>query len=128
MLRGMGWKAGEGIGKTRKGVAPPVEAALRPKGLGLGADKTVKMKEEKKRPLKPGDKRPEEEENLTLKTGAHIVIESGKHKDLYAVVEGSSGTMSRWFFDQWSMIGWRGCGRDSFTVFRNISDSEMILR
>jgi len=88
MLRGMGWKAGEGIGKTRKGVAPPVEAALRPKGLGLGADKTVKMKEEKKRPLKPGDKRPEEEENLTLKTGAHIVIESGKHKDLYAVVEG----------------------------------------
>lgn len=89
MLRGMGWKEGEGIGKTRKGVAAPVEAALRPKGLGLGADKSVKMKEQKKRPLKPGDKRPEEEEeNLTLKTGTFVVVESGKHKDLYGVVEG----------------------------------------
>ena len=56
MLRGMGWKSGEGIGKTRKGVAPPVEAAARPKGLGLGADRSVKVKEEKKRPQKTSRK------------------------------------------------------------------------
>merc|ERR1719511_578251 len=88
MLRGMGWKAGDGIGKTRKGVTAPVEAAVRPKGLGLGADRSVKIKDVKQKPLKPGDKRPEEEESLVLKTGAHVVVESGKHKDLYGVVEG----------------------------------------
>ena len=90
MLRGMGWKSGDGIGKTRKGVTAPVETAVRPKGLGLGADRSVKVKDEKKRPLKPGDKRPEEEEVLTLKTAAHVVVESGKHKDLYGIVEGMS--------------------------------------
>ena len=93
MLRGMGWKAGDGIGKTRKGVTAPVEAAIRPKGLGLGADRSVKMKDQKKKPLKPGDKRPEEDqESLTLKTAAHVVVESGKHKDLYGVVEGEFRT------------------------------------
>ena len=93
MLRGMGWKAGDGIGKTRKGVTAPVEAAIRPKGLGLGADRSVKMKDQKKKPLKPGDKRPEEDqESLTLKTAAHVVVESGKHKDLYGVVEGECRT------------------------------------
>ena len=94
MLRGMGWKAGDGIGKTRKGVTAPVEAAVRPKGLGLGADRSVKIKDVKQKPLKPGDKRPEEEESLVLKTGAHVVVESGKHKDLYGVVEGNQEQMS----------------------------------
>jgi len=90
MLRGMGWKAGEGIGKTRKGVAAPVETTVRPKGLGLGADRSALAKEEKKRPLKPGDVRPEDAPNapLVMKPSANLVITSGKHKDLYGTVDG----------------------------------------
>lgn len=38
MLRGMGWKKGEGIGRTFKRVVKPLEQRLRPRGLGLGAE------------------------------------------------------------------------------------------
>jgi len=37
MLRGMGWKKGEGIGLRNKGVVEMKEPELRPRGLGLGA-------------------------------------------------------------------------------------------
>lgn len=37
MLWGMGWKPGEGIGRTFNHVVKPRVSSLRPKGLGLGA-------------------------------------------------------------------------------------------
>eukprot|EP00049_Salpingoeca_infusionum_P019611 m.362684 g.362684 ORF g.362684 m.362684 type:complete len:331 (+) comp20750_c0_seq1:133-1125(+) len=37
LLRGMGWKTGEAIGLTNKGIVEPIIAKARPKGLGLGA-------------------------------------------------------------------------------------------
>jgi tuftelin-interacting protein 11 len=37
LLKLMGWKPGEGLGKAREGIAKPLEAAMRPKGAGLGA-------------------------------------------------------------------------------------------
>lgn len=40
MLRGMGWKPGEGIGRTFNQVVKPRVNSLRPKGLGLGANLT----------------------------------------------------------------------------------------
>jgi len=57
----------------------PIEPVVRPKGLGLGASKP---KQEKK---VEGNK---DEEELDLKRGAFILIESGHKKGQYAEVEG----------------------------------------
>ncbi|XP_056393633.1 G-patch domain and KOW motifs-containing protein isoform X2 [Hyla sarda] len=89
MLRGMGWKEGEGIGKTFKQDVKPLEQKLRPKGLGLGADRSAisDLEPQKpRRPLKPGDK--PEEESKGLGTGSNVLIQSGAHKELYGKVEG----------------------------------------
>ncbi|XP_073496019.1 G-patch domain and KOW motifs-containing protein [Phyllobates terribilis] len=90
MLRGMGWKEGEGIGKTFKQDVKPLEQKLRPKGLGLGADRSAinDLEPQKpRRPLKPGDK-PEEEEAKGLGPGSAVLLQSGAHKELYGKVEG----------------------------------------
>ncbi|XP_078455060.1 G-patch domain and KOW motifs-containing protein [Lampetra planeri] len=90
MLRGMGWKKGEGIGRTFKQDVKPIEAEVRPKGLGLGADRSAAdaLKDMKpQRPLKPGEKRPEEQPK-GYAAGAFVVVEKGPHKDLYAKVDG----------------------------------------
>ncbi|XP_018424635.1 PREDICTED: G patch domain and KOW motifs-containing protein [Nanorana parkeri] len=89
MLRGMGWKEGEGIGKTFKQDIKPLEQKLRPKGLGLGADRSALHELEPKKPrkpLKPGDEA--EEESKGLGTGSAVLIQNGTHKDLYGKVEG----------------------------------------
>ncbi|XP_067949149.1 G-patch domain and KOW motifs-containing protein-like [Watersipora subatra] len=86
MLRGMGWKEGQGIGRNNKNVKP-VEAHLRPKGMGLGADRSqVLQQSSKKHKLKPGDKR--EEEELNYRKGVNCVILKGPHIDLYGTIEG----------------------------------------
>ena len=36
MLRGMGWKPGQGLGKDSSGQLLPVKAFKRPRNLGLG--------------------------------------------------------------------------------------------
>ncbi|XP_068104468.1 G-patch domain and KOW motifs-containing protein [Hyperolius riggenbachi] len=89
MLRGMGWKAGEGIGKTFKQDIKPLEQKLRPKGLGLGADRSALRDlepQKPRRPLKPGEEPAEESKGLG--TGSAVLIESGAHRDLYGKVEG----------------------------------------
>lgn len=42
LLRGMGWSEGGAIGGINKNVTPIFEPKLRPKGLGLGADASLK--------------------------------------------------------------------------------------
>lgn len=89
MLRGMGWKEGEGIGKTFKQDVKPLEQKLRPKGLGLGADRGAlhDLEPQKPRkPLKPGEEPKEEAKGLG--TGSAVLIQNGTHKDLYGKVEG----------------------------------------
>lgn len=89
MLKGMGWKKGEGIGRTFQQDVKPVEHELRPKMLGLGADRSaIKDLEHKKhqRPPKPGEERQEEEE-LVMRAGTCVLVESGVHKELYGKVE-----------------------------------------
>ena len=64
----------------------PIENQLRPKGLGLGADRSaVKDLEPSgpRRPPKPGE---EKEEPLVLGPGGFVLVESGAHKDLYGKV------------------------------------------
>nr|XP_033778086.1 G-patch domain and KOW motifs-containing protein isoform X2 [Geotrypetes seraphini] len=90
MLRGMGWKEGEGIGRTFKQYVKPLEPQLRPKGLGLGADRSALKDLEPvkpKRPRKPGEEKPEDEPQ-GLVTGGLVQVESGPHKALYGTVEG----------------------------------------
>jgi hypothetical protein len=64
---------------TSRSVAPVV-AVLRPKGLGLGADRS------KAAQLNNSKKVDEKEELLTLKKGAYCVLLKGTNKDLYGMV------------------------------------------
>ncbi|XP_055324375.1 G-patch domain and KOW motifs-containing protein [Sitodiplosis mosellana] len=74
MLRGMGLKDEEIIANKNK------EIELRPKGMGLGADKVVK-----KAKLLVA---PAANETLEIKKNAYIRIIGGKNKDLYGQIEG----------------------------------------
>jgi G patch domain/KOW motif-containing protein len=109
MLRGMGWKEGEAIGGINKGLAEPIEFVPRPHGLGLGATRNLQIKPDRRRRardyIKPGEKREEvtsvsskrgvdgkvrhikgvsetlvEAEDLRLKRGAYVMIQSGAHE------------------------------------------------
>merc|ERR1711878_64371 len=75
MLRGMGFKANEGIGGFRKAKIDCIEPVMRPKGLGLGATRanTTNGSEHKN-----GDGK--KSEKLVLKKGAFVKIESGSNK------------------------------------------------
>ncbi|KAK0138274.1 G-patch domain and KOW motifs-containing protein [Merluccius polli] len=91
MLKGMGWNQDEGIGRTFKQNVKPIEHQLRPKGLGLGADRSAVRDLEPKgrrRPPKPGDEPGKEEEDLVLGPGGCVLVESGAHKELYGKIEG----------------------------------------
>ncbi|KAK5895269.1 hypothetical protein CesoFtcFv8_011876 [Champsocephalus esox] len=90
MLKGMGWNKEEGIGRTFKQHVVPIESQLRPKGLGLGADRAaIKDLEptKHKRPPKPGEER-EKEEELVMGPGGFVLVQSGAHKELYGKIEG----------------------------------------
>jgi len=74
MLRGMGWKDEKNKKKDNKLDGP----VLRPKGMGLGADKMAKPSE----PLI----QPALDEVLEIRKNACIKILAGKHKDAYGQV------------------------------------------
>uniref|UniRef100_A0A3B4A833 G-patch domain and KOW motifs-containing protein n=1 Tax=Periophthalmus magnuspinnatus TaxID=409849 RepID=A0A3B4A833_9GOBI len=97
MLKGMGWKKDEGIGRTFKQDVKPIEHQLRPKGLGLGADRSaIKDLEpnKRKRPPKPGEERDKEEE-LVMGPGGCVQVQSGAHKELYGKIEGVDADNAR---------------------------------
>ena len=60
----------------------PIQAVARPKGLGLGADRSTLL--QKNGEAKAGITN--DEENLVLEKGAYCLIMKGRHKDLYGVV------------------------------------------
>ena len=74
MLRGMGWKDEQEKNDPQKFDVPMV----RPKGLGLGADKAVKKQ---KLLVQPAPN-----EVLEIKKHAFIKILAGKHKNMYGTV------------------------------------------
>ena len=51
MLRGMGWKADVGIGKTNRKVTQAMEINIRPRGLGLGATPAKQKEKDMKKGL-----------------------------------------------------------------------------
>ncbi|XP_063952875.1 G-patch domain and KOW motifs-containing protein-like [Lytechinus pictus] len=99
MLRGMGWKEDEGIGSKIKKVVEPIEVTVRPKGQGLGADRRPgdALNEKKKRRRKPGEPAVKEEEGEPkgFSKGAHVLVCSGPHKNLYGMIEGVDEDNSR---------------------------------
>ena len=66
----------------------PVDAVLRPKGMGLGADRGQAQDLNKQK--QGGQAKQEDSLELRLKKGAHCLIESGVNKDLYGVVRSLS--------------------------------------
>lgn len=91
MLRGMGWKEGEAVGGKMKAVVAPVEAVIRPKGLGLGAE-APKPKPPKVTVDKSGK---QQVEDLELKRGCHVSMELGEFKGFYGTVESIDDDMIR---------------------------------
>ncbi|KAL7730680.1 hypothetical protein ACLKA6_003456 [Drosophila palustris] len=80
MLRGMGWVDPPPVSK-KKGAAPVDDAPfMRPKGMGLGADKALKAKSLLVQP--------EKNEVLEIKKQAFVRILGGKQKDQYGQIEG----------------------------------------
>ncbi|KAM8705511.1 hypothetical protein ACLKA7_009897 [Drosophila subpalustris] len=80
MLRGMGWVDPPPVSK-KKGSAPVDDAPfMRPKGMGLGADKALKAKTLLVQP--------EKNEVLEIKKQAFVRILGGKQKDQYGQIEG----------------------------------------
>lgn len=92
MLRGMGWKPGQGIGRTFNQVVKPRVNSLRPKGLGLGANLTEVQALAPTGPHRLS--RPDEQEKdkedqpQGLVPGGAVVVLSGPHRGLYGKVEG----------------------------------------
>jgi len=56
LLRGMGWKDGQGIGKNKQ-LTNPIELKMRPSLLGLGAKPMPIMEEDTRKYIKPGETR-----------------------------------------------------------------------
>lgn len=85
MLRGMGWKPDEGIGKNSK-LVPVAAPVLRPKGMGLGADKVqlAAAAAAANASIKKGD------EELKMVKGAYVKVIVGRNQGRYAQVEGFS--------------------------------------
>ncbi|XP_063216123.1 G-patch domain and KOW motifs-containing protein-like isoform X2 [Bacillus rossius redtenbacheri] len=80
LLRGMGWDSARGIGKKPQ-VVSAVKQVVRPKGVGLGAEK-------KNTPLSVMPAKGCEEEDLRAKVGAYLKITSGTHRDKYGKILG----------------------------------------
>ncbi|KAH9497920.1 hypothetical protein DERF_013858 [Dermatophagoides farinae] len=83
MLRGMGWKEDGPIGGKRKAIAPIIEHQLRPRGIGIGADISLRKQLEQKNNFQK-----------TTTGGCHVCVEFGPHKGYYGIVENLSGNES----------------------------------
>uniref|UniRef100_V9IKB6 G patch domain and KOW motifs-containing protein n=1 Tax=Apis cerana TaxID=7461 RepID=V9IKB6_APICE len=78
MLRGMGWQPGKGIGRNEK-IVSAVIPELRPKGMGLGADKVTQQKNTDSN---------KQEEELKIEKGTFVKIIAGKQSNNYGQIEG----------------------------------------
>jgi G patch domain/KOW motif-containing protein len=83
MLRGMGWKEEEGIGLKNKKVVELREPVVRPRGLGLGAERPQATKDV----LPPSKDSKDSSKVLAIKVGAFAVINKGHRKGMYGQIE-----------------------------------------
>ena len=92
MLRGMGFKQGEGIGGFKKADIKCIDPVMRPKGLGLGATRPNSGSNSDSKASKDADG-----EELKMEQGAYVMLVGGPHKDMYGHVEGVDGEAARVF-------------------------------
>ena len=92
MLRGMGFKAGEGIGGFKKADIKCIDPVMRPKGLGLGATRPNSGSNSDSKASKDEDGK-----ELKMENGAHVLLVGGPHRDMYGQVEGVDGEAARVF-------------------------------
>ncbi|XP_034939401.1 G-patch domain and KOW motifs-containing protein [Chelonus insularis] len=85
MLRGMGWNPDKGIGKNAQ-VVKSVLPTLRPKGIGLGADKIFKQNSTNSTTT---------DIKLKLEKGSYVKIVAGNLKNNYGIVESFDDDSSR---------------------------------
>lgn len=86
VLRGMGYKEENGLGITNKRQTNVFVPEMRPRGLGLGADRKVLEKiNQLKRNLKQAGI--DEKDDLCFEKGAFVLIEKGPHSDQYGTIE-----------------------------------------
>ncbi|XP_058514317.1 G-patch domain and KOW motifs-containing protein isoform X1 [Ochotona princeps] len=91
MLRGMGWKPGQGIGRTFSQVVKPRVNSLRPKGLGLGANVTdvqALTTSTSSSCLSRTHHSQKDEQPDGLKNGTTVMVISGHYRGRYGKVEG----------------------------------------
>uniref|UniRef100_A0A2K5PYU4 G-patch domain and KOW motifs-containing protein n=1 Tax=Cebus imitator TaxID=2715852 RepID=A0A2K5PYU4_CEBIM len=92
MLRGMGWKPGEGICRTFNQVVKPCVKSLRPKGLGLGANlikaQALTPAGPSRMPRPDEQGKDKEDQPQGLVPGGVVMVLSGPHRGLYGKVEG----------------------------------------
>ena len=88
MLRGMGFKEGEGIGGFKKEVVPIFDPQVRPKGLGLGASRPKKNEKVYKSSIRlPLAQRPPPRHCAFETNGLHFqVVQRGLQKSQSAIV------------------------------------------
>ncbi|OWA50171.1 putative G patch domain and KOW motifs-containing protein [Hypsibius exemplaris] len=89
MLRGMGWREDQGIGKTNKQVTKAMEINIRPRGLGLGA---VPVKEKKKQMEKDAEEKAEKK----ITKGSFVRITQGRDEGRIGKVTDSDPASERW--------------------------------
>jgi tuftelin-interacting protein 11 len=97
LLQKMGWKPGESLGQSGKGLSTPIEARLRPQGLGLGfdgVDQVSRAEKKRNKQLRPGsDESDESQEETTdgVPVGRRLVKRNawkkGKVKITYKSVD-----------------------------------------
>ena len=92
MLRGMGFKPGEGIGGFKKADVKCIDPVMRPKGLGLGATRPTAGSNSDSKASKNA-----EGEELKMEKGASVLLVGGPHRDMYGQVEGVDGETARVF-------------------------------
>lgn len=92
MLRGMGWKEGDAIGGINKSVTPIFEPKLRARGLGLGAD--VSLKKQLDEMSGKGKNKTNNSEEITIRKGCRVCVEIGRYKGYYGVIESVSEDLS----------------------------------
>ena len=81
----MGFDPKVGVGGFNKAVVECMAPDVRPKGLGLGAQRPNTGGDSNKQ---GGGQKNASEEDLTMKKGAYVVVEIGKNKGSYGKVEG----------------------------------------
>ncbi|KAK4297203.1 hypothetical protein Pmani_030351 [Petrolisthes manimaculis] len=83
MLRGMGWKKGEGVGRIGKRVVEIIDPAT----LTYTLSETRKKQGGEGQEATNTQRNGQQEEQLPMVKGAHVYIHGGRQKGIYGVVE-----------------------------------------